>query len=522
MTQLQASSAVEQPPVKGKVEGSNPSLAANSASFNSNTTVSPHVSNEKLAEIIWAARMELARRYAKAGDILSWGKVVFPEKFPLNFCEELHGYFVSIRAAPLTSTEAPRNHAKSTIKCFLIPIFQALEEPNTFNHYLNVQATGLKAFAVNIAIKAEIENSSMLRALYGNQIGSDKWTDGQFVLKNGTIFTAVGAGQSIRGLNYRNVRPDYIIVDDLYDEEDINNPEATVKKNEWFWGSLYPARAKSRTCSIHVQGTAINAEDLLEELKGKALEHGGRWHCKSFSACNMDTKEVLWKELNTFEHLMADMKDMPIVIFMREMQNVRRDNASSIVKSEWLEAWEYDPADLKFNGSFQYVSGILGIDPSIGKKEENDPAGYAFVLKGQRDDGTLPIYYIEGLTNKCMTLQERVDKAKEYVNNRPPDRPATVINVETISGFADFGDRVAASVSVPCKMIDHVTDKITHLEKKSHYFQNRRIFLNRNIDPELKKTLKHQLTTNHPKHDDVRDALLHCLDDESANWSSWV
>lgn len=485
--------------------------------------ISPHVSNEKLEGIVFQARLELARRFAAERDILNWGKVVFPDKFNLPFCEELHGYFVSIRDKEHTSTEAPRNHAKSTIKCFLIPIFQALNEPETFNHYLNVQATGLKAFAVNIAIKAEIENNQLLRALHDNQIGGDKWTDGQFCLKNGVVFTAVGAGQSIRGLNYRNIRPDYLIVDDLYDEEDINNPDSTIRKNEWFWGSLYPARAKSRKCSVHVQGTAINAEDLLEELKSKSTEKGGRWHCRSFSAIkDFDKKVVLWKELNTFESLMADMKDMPVVIFMREMQNERRDDASSIVKSEWLEAWEYDPADLKFDASFLYMGAILGIDPSIGKREENDPAGYALVLKAQRDDGTLPVYYIEALTNKCMTLQERVDKAKEYCTGRPMERPVTRVHVETISGFADFGDRVAASVAVPCTMITKVPDKITHLEKKSHYFQNRRIFLNRNIDPELKRELKHQLTTNHPKKDDIRDALLHALDDESANWSTWV
>lgn len=484
--------------------------------------ISPHVSNDKLEAIIWAARVELAKRYAKEKDILNWGKILFPDKFALPFCADLHGYFVSIRDKEHTSTEAPRNHAKTTIKCFLIPIFQALNEPETFNHYLNVQATGLKAFAVNIAIKAEFQSNALLRHIYGNQVGNDKWSDGQFVLKNGTIFTAVGAGQSIRGLNYRNMRPDYIIIDDLYDEEDINNPESTIKKNEWFWGSLYPARAKSRRCSVHNQGTAINAEDLLEELKGKSTDKGGRWYCRTFAACDMDKKTVLWKELNTFESLMADMKDMPIVIFMREMQNERRDDASSIVKSEWLEAWEYDPADLKFDAFHVFLGGILGIDPSIGKKEENDPAAYVLVLKAQRQDGALPIYYIEGVTNKCMTLQEREDKAKEYCTNRPQERPVHRVKVETISGFADFGDRVAARVAVPCEMIPKVPDKITHLEKKSHYFQNRRIFLNRNIDPELKRELKHQLTTNFPKHDDIRDALLHCLDDESANWSEWV
>ena len=168
-----------------------------------------------------------------------------------------------------------------------------------------------------------------------------------------------------------------------------------------------------------------------------------------------------------------------------------------------------------------YVGGVLGIDPSIGKNSESDPAGYAFVLRGQRA-GELPIYYIESLHNECMTLNERLDKAKEFAHNRPTDRPCTEVRVEAISGFADFADSVAARVSVPCTSITHVTDKLTHLEKKSAIFQNKRIFLNKNIEPELKKILVEQLTSNHPKHDDLRDALLHSLDHEDQAWGSWV
>ena len=71
------------------------------------------------------ARIELAKRYAKEKNILGWGKTLFPEKFPLPFCKELHEYFVEVRIEPFTSTEAPRNHSKTTIRCFLIPLFHA-------------------------------------------------------------------------------------------------------------------------------------------------------------------------------------------------------------------------------------------------------------------------------------------------------------------------------------------------------------------------------------------------------------
>ena len=485
------------------------------------------VTTDELINVGLEARVELAHRYADAKDILNWGRIMFPEKFRLPFCHELHDYFVQIRGEEFTCTEAPRGHAKSTIKCFLLPIFAALNEPETFNHYLNVQATGIKSFAVNLAIKLEIENNPLLRAVYGNQVGLDKWSDGQFALRNGVIFTAVGAGQSIRGLNYRNVRPDYIIIDDLYDEEDINNPEATIKKNEWFWGSLFPARAKSRRCSLHIQGTAINTVDLLEELKSQAREKGGTWHHRTFRAIkNWDTHEVLWKELNTFESLMRELKFTPEIIFAREMQNERRDSATAIIKSEWLENWEKDWADLKFRGEvigceLHYVGAIIGIDPSVGRKETNDFTGLVLVLKAQRD-GELPTYWIESAAQGHWTMQERVDKAKDLTLNRPPGRGVTKVIAECISAFLDWGEKLQAAVAVPCTLVDHVKDKITNLERKSLVFQNKRIFINKSIDPEVKKELKHQLVTVVPRHDDLRDALLLTIEEDVTSWKDWV
>ena len=211
------------------------------------------------------ARIELARRAAKRKDILSWGSYLFPEKFPLPFCYPLHQYLVDIRLDPLTSTKAPRYHSKTTIKGFLIPIYQALEEPELFLHYLHVQATNSKANAVNRSIRYELEENLELIEIYGDQVG-DRWTDEQFVLKKGPCFSAVGAGQSIRGLNYRNRRPDYIMPDDLSDEEDIYNPDSTEKKNSWFWSTLYPARAQGRRTSIQITGTATSELDLMNRI----------------------------------------------------------------------------------------------------------------------------------------------------------------------------------------------------------------------------------------------------------------
>jgi hypothetical protein len=137
----------------------------------------------------------------RASNVLTWGKYYFPDKFTLDFCIELHEYLVSIADEPFTDTLAPRGHAKTTIKCFLIPLFYALNEPDKFRHYVNIQSTATKAIAVNLSIREELEKNELLLRDYGDMVTKEKWTEKQFVLNNGVVFTAVGAGESFRGKN---------------------------------------------------------------------------------------------------------------------------------------------------------------------------------------------------------------------------------------------------------------------------------------------------------------------------------
>ena len=458
------------------------------------------------------ARLELARRYAARKDILNWGRILFPEKFSLPFCQPFHSYLIDTRKDPFTCTEAPRNHAKTTIKCFLIPIFQALEEPSSFLHYLNVQSTLTKALSINTSIRQELETNEDLIELYGSQIG-EKWNEQQFVLKNGVIFTGVGTGQSIRGINHRNIRPDYIIPDDLYDEDDIYNNDSTLKKNDWVWSSLFPARAKTKKCCFHIGGTAINNEDILERLKAQP-----RWKCKTFRAIlDWDSKEVLWPELNTFEDLMADLEDMTTTIFMREMQNERRDEATSIVKANWLTDWEYDPDKIVFDDHFQLKEVVLGCDPSVGENPGNDFTGIAVILKAQYADSRNYVYFIENLWNEHLSQDGRILLLQKIADGRAlAGRPK--INrayIEGIAGFKDFAIEARRRTSLPIRIVDNVKNKLANLENKSFHFENKRVFLNKNIDQKLKDQLRYQLVTNLPKHDDLRDALLLPIDSKT-------
>jgi predicted phage terminase large subunit-like protein len=297
--------------------------------------------------------------FIRCENVLSWGKYYFPDKFTSPFCNDLHDYLVSIRKHTKTNTLAPRGYAKTVIKCFLIPIYQALNEPEDFKHYLNIQATSTKAVNINLTIREEIEANELIKKDYGELVGNEKWTEKQFVLSNGVVFTSLGAGDSVRGINYRNQRPDYIVLDDLYDEDDIYSLERT----------------------------AIHREDLMHTLPDDL------WTSRKFSAIlDNDKKKVLWPEVESYEKLMEDKKMMGSIIFQREMLNELHDDENAIIKTEYIVYYDKLPDKVK--------SYVWSWDTAI---EESDQSDYTVgTLWAECADG----YYLVDMYRKKVQFPE--------------------------------------------------------------------------------------------------------------------
>lgn len=487
---------------------------------------------EALTEAEIQLRAEKAKRCAARKDILGWLRAINPRTYHMPFCP-LHEYQVATRHEPESGLEAPRFHAKTAIGCVGIPLFQALEEPEQFDYYLNVQGNERKTLAVNLGIKLEIQQNQVLRRVYGDQIGRDKWTDSLFVLKNNVVFQAATTGQGLRGTNYRLRRPNYVILDDAYEDDHIRNPETTLAINKWVDSTLEFMMANDRPNVLRWQGTAINDVDGLKRYEERARVPGARAKFRRFCAFGefrsedggktskwFDTPQILWPELRTYAAWKA-MQAEPgrdQTIFNREALNIRGGDSESVVQEEWLTVpgWEYDPdVEFRFGVDHVLLAIIICCDPSVGKKRENDPTGFATILKTQRTDGSLPRYYIDALRNERLSPQKRIDHIKEQLElyrERFPTAQAFEVRIETVAGFMDFGDQVASQVDASVECLPQPTDKLAHLQAKALLLQNRRVFLNKHIDGILKTTLKYQFTTNYPTKDDLRDAALIGLD----------
>ena len=449
------------------------------------------INKKQTAEMI--SMLEIEER---SKDIWKWGKYYFGHKFTDEFCEELHGYLFDIRHEEITSTLAPRGHGKTIISCFLIPIYLALHS-DKYKYFFNVQNTATKAIAVNTSIKKEFESNELLRRDYGDMI-SDKWSEKCFILSNGIIFSAAGAGESIRGINVNNIRPDYLIIDDLYVEDDINQPARIKKANDWFKSTLYPTKSGTKKCAIHIQGTAIDKLDIMHEFGAKE-----NVKYKVFQAITDEgtpEQDTLWFE---YEDLMDDKEIMGSIIFMREFQNELRSDENSIIKERWIH---YYNGKIPQAEKIKYIIG--GIDPAIGVKQTNDCTGKVACIVTENWN-----YYIVDARNERLAFEENITDIKSFHEKHK----FKTLRIECISAFKVFAQRLRTKTRIPVAEITHVKDKITRLVNCQHFFENGKVFINENMEPKVLQELVHQLINNHPKHDDLRDALILCLEEKKSS-----
>ena len=90
-------------------------------------------------------------------------------------------------------------------------------------------------------IQAELEYNQRYINDFGKQKNAGNWTDGQFVTQDDCAFFARGRGQSPRGLRYKENRPDYIVIDDLDDDELVENEARVSKMVDWVKEALFGA-----------------------------------------------------------------------------------------------------------------------------------------------------------------------------------------------------------------------------------------------------------------------------------------
>ena len=106
----------------------------------------------------------------------------------------------------------------------------------------------------------------MALADFFGELRGPVWREGEIELANGARVKALGVGQQIRGKKEkRSRRPDFIVCDDLEDEENARTEEARKKMMSWVMRALLPAMHPSRG-RLRVIGTPMGTDSLMVKL----------------------------------------------------------------------------------------------------------------------------------------------------------------------------------------------------------------------------------------------------------------
>ena len=251
----------------------------------------------------------------------------------------------------------PRGHAKSTHFDIFLPLWLMFQPQRLINVMVIVGKSEDSARGLLSDIQAELEYNQRIVADFGEQKSLGNWQEGEFVTQSGVAFFARGRGQSPRGLRYKEARPDYIVIDDLDDDELCRNERRVQELTDWVKEALFGALDVGRGRFIMV-GNLISKTSVLANIaatKGvyvsevKAVDNDG---------------EPVWKEKWTKEEAQAAAEFMGYRSWQKEMMhNPIQDG--TIFRHDWIR---YKPA-LPLR---KYDQLVCYTDPSFKSTTSND------------------------------------------------------------------------------------------------------------------------------------------------------
>jgi hypothetical protein len=276
--------------------------------------------------------------------------------------------------------EAPRKHAKSECVAINYPSWIIGKYPELRG--LVVSKTGDLAEATVAAVRERVEDDQKYIDCFGELKPKNpkKWTDTEFFVKRQTIskfptLRGVGLGGSLTGYGF-----DYIIADDIIDEENVNTLLQLEKSSRWFFKVLLTTLFSWGACLA--LGTRWHYADLYGELLKPVSEGGKGWTHKIYRAIQNYAEVdkgaapiVLWPQVWPYKRLIQKQADIGTIYFNSQYQNDPSAMEGNLLKSKWLHPWNED--DVNFYPPSN-LPAFMGVDPSLGESDYFGIASLAF------------------------------------------------------------------------------------------------------------------------------------------------
>ena len=250
-----------------------------------------------------------------------------------------------------------RGQAKSTHMDVMIPMWLMCQKKREINVMVLVGKSEDSAQTLLGDIQAELQYNKRYIHDFGTKYNAGNWQEGEFVTSDGVAFFARGRGQSPRGLRYRNKRPDYIVIDDLDDDELCENDARVRKITEWVKEALFGAFGAEGGRFIMV-GNLISKNSVLANIAAsKGVE------VSQVNVLDKNGKSA-WPEYWTEERIREKREFMGYRAFEKEYMN-NPIKEGSVFRKDWIRWGRMLPLD-------KYEMIVAYCDPSFKGSTQND------------------------------------------------------------------------------------------------------------------------------------------------------
>lgn len=317
---------------------------------------------------------------------------------------------------------APRGHAKSTAITKSYTLACVLFRERQFG--LVISDTYKQAVLFLGEIKRELTANEDLKSLFGIKgLLTDREDDIIVECDDGYQFRlmALGSEQKVRGLLWNGKRPDFIVGDDLENDEIVMNPDRREKFRNWINNALLPCMSEKGI--VRFVGTILHMDSQLNRLmpddrsnntihiglktimkKPSTKGMNAGWMSVRYAADRDKDDLVLWpgkwtkvrlKELFDTAKAQGNPEG-----YYQEYRNRPIDPTNSFFKKDDFS--EFD--DLDYQREWGYSPTYLSCDLALTTKERRDWC--AFGIGSLDDTGLL---YIRHVVHERLDSKDIVD-----------------------------------------------------------------------------------------------------------------
>lgn len=376
-----------------------------------------------------------------------FAKAYFPRYFNQPFCQFHTSLMTELNWLLKNESKrmvvgVPRGFGKSTLSSFLFPLNILLYKKLQF--ILLVSATEDTGVPFLSMIKDELVSNDAIIEDFGKmKQPNNKWSFNEIHLANDTCLTIRGIDGSIRGIRYKEHRPELILCDDLIKDSVAESDSGREALANTYKDSLL--NAGTETTRVLVVGTVLHSEDILSELLSSEttgykqlffqsiLEWAERsdlwaeWRklytsledknrettAHQYYLSNQDEMlkgtKVLWKDKFNYYYLMKKLVDDGESSFYKELMCQPRGADDYIFK------------DIQYFNEMPNISEcntVMFVDPAMGKRNgdfsaitilsKHKTTGYKYVINGIIKRIT-PDKLIDLIVQKVKQYEEYID-----------------------------------------------------------------------------------------------------------------